>query len=239
MTFGRPTMASSLSILPETLDITAPSGANIDHEQLRLLFHRESLRLGVILEGMLQKIYQPWLNRDTSTDDSGPTGLNIHHSLDAVIELQTQLSSFEQTVTPCLSWISPTISSVMDIEDQSLLEMQRNVLHARQASICNTIILTWITNFYRFLYMLLILHRPILTQLSIPETTESRGTNEKLTGAALLSSNGLRNSFALECGKSCVEAAKRLIRLIHDIYQTDVCDAWWWNALCKSLGVEL
>ena len=82
--------------------------------------------------------------------------------------------------------------------------------------------------------MLLILHRPILTQLSVPEPTEPRGNNDTIIGGALLSSDGLRNSFALECGKSCVEAAKRLIRLMNEVYLADTCGAWWWNALCKS-----
>ena len=131
MTFGRPTMTSSLSILPGTLDITPPSITNGDPEQLRLLFYKESLRLGVILEGILQKIYQPWLNRDTSVDGSVPAGLNIHHSLDAVVELQAQLYGFEQSVTPCLSWVSPTTPNGVAAEDKTLLEIQRNVLHAR------------------------------------------------------------------------------------------------------------
>ena len=41
--------------------------------------------------------------------------------------------------------------------------------------------------------MLLILHRPILTQLSVPEPTEPRGNNDTNIGGALLSSDGLRN----------------------------------------------
>ncbi|KAJ9137102.1 Fungal specific transcription factor domain containing protein [Pleurostoma richardsiae] len=210
MTFGRPTMTSSLSILPGTVDLSAPSTGETEAEQLKLCFYRESIQLSVILEGILQRIYQPWLSRETNVNGPVTAGLNIQHSLDTIVELESQLSGFERSVTPFLSWISPEAHKKVSAEDGVIFEIQKNVLHAR------------------FIYMQLILHRPILTQLSV---SNMHGIKQADSSQRLLSSDGLRYSFALECGKSCVEAAKRLIRLIHDTYLTEKTGAWWWNGL--------
>ncbi|EFX02461.1 fungal specific transcription factor domain containing protein [Grosmannia clavigera kw1407] len=223
MTFGRPTLSSSLSIPHSTFSMYPSVGSpalETRSEQLRFLFFRESVRLSVILEGILQKIYEPWMTHDNNASGSSTTGqLHIHHSLDTIVELQDQLTGFEQSVAPYLSWVTPETPDNVSAEDLHVLEMQKNVLHAR------------------FVYMQLIMHRPILTQLVAPEGTAQHGSSESrhehraAAGYTPLSRDGLHYAFALECAKACVEAAKRLILLVHRTYLTDQTDAWWWNVL--------
>ncbi|KAL1867362.1 hypothetical protein VTK73DRAFT_4209 [Phialemonium thermophilum] len=216
MTFGRPTMTSSLSITADSLNSYDVASLEPCSKKVRMLFYKDSIRLSLILEGILQKIYQPWLHRDTNTDGHSSASFNNHYSLDTVIELQAQLTAFEQSISPPLSWVSPLRLDYMSAEDRRIMEMQKNVLQAR------------------FFYMQLILHRPILTQLAAAESS----THQESAGSDLarrsFSSIGLRFSFALQSAKACVEASKRLIQLIHSVHQTDKTDAWWWNGLYAS-----
>lgn len=217
MTFGRPPMTSSLSITPETLDTSVSPGALVDAETFKLMFSKENVKLSVILEGILQRIYRPWLTRDvpdssTSTSTNSPGTFQVHHNLDTVVEIQGQLDNFQQSVTPFLSWIKREEvpeSAQMSASDQHIMEINRNVLQAR------------------FIYIHLILYRPILSQLAADSASSPPSTQ------SILSRDGLRSSFALECSKSCVEAAKRLLHLVHGNYATDKSDVWWWNGLCE------
>ncbi|CAK7227397.1 hypothetical protein SBRCBS47491_006555 [Sporothrix bragantina] len=204
MTFGRPPMTSSLSISPEMLT-RAPVASDTD--SLKLGFYYENVKLSVILEDILQRIYKPWLTRDSNT---GPA----HHNLDTVVDIQGQLDTFERSVTPLLSWKTPgKMPDNMPENDRDVMKISKNVLHAR------------------FIYLQLILYRPILSQLSAPDAASAASHNAASSTRAILSRDGLRYSFAIECGRSCVEAAKRLIVLVHNVYLTDHSDIWWWNGL--------
>lgn len=216
-------MASSLSIAPEMLN-KKPDTSN--SESLRLAFYVEGVKLSVILEDILQRIYRPWLTRDANpgsnnnndscSDDS--SNLETHHNLDTVVEIQGALDKFERSVTPFLSWTKPTeIPGDVSEEDRLITGISRNVLHAR------------------FIYLQLILYRPILSLLAHSDASPTSGSGENKPGQPLLTRDGLRYSFAIECGKSCIEAARRLIVLVHSVYRTETTDIWWWNGLCRSL----
>lgn len=74
------------------------------------------------------------------------------------------------------------------------------------------------------------LHRPILTHLSLSEASKhEEGPNQTESLA-----NALMSSFALECARSCINAARRLIDLIYVTHQAETSDMWWWKGLCKS-----
>ncbi|CAK7216312.1 hypothetical protein SCUCBS95973_002770 [Sporothrix curviconia] len=204
MTFGRPPMTSSLSIAPDML-IRAPTGS--DPDSLKLAFYFENVKLSVILEDILQRIYKPWLTRDANSGQA-------HHNLDTLVNIQGQLDTFERSVAPLLSWKTPVgLPESMTESDRDIMKISKNVLHAR------------------FIYMQLILYRPILSHLSAPDAASAASHNAASSTRAILSRDGLRYSFAIECGRSCVEAAKRLIVLVHGAYLTNHSDIWWWNGL--------
>jgi hypothetical protein len=224
MTFGRPPMTSSLSIAPEMLN-KAPDPSS--PESLRLAFYYEGVKLSVILEDILQRIYKPWLTRDANngnnnngsintTTTSSSNALQTHHNLDTVVEIQGQLDQFERSVTPFLSWTtSAEMPGAVSDEDRLIMGISQNVLHAR------------------FIYLQLILYRPILSQLTNPDANPTTSSGSNTPGQSLLTRDGLRYSFAIECGRSCIEAARRLIVLVHSVYRTETTDIWWWNGLCR------
>ncbi|CAK7201181.1 hypothetical protein SEUCBS139899_003884 [Sporothrix eucalyptigena] len=219
MTFGRPPMTSSLSIAPEVLARTPDAS---DPDSVKLAFYYESVKLGVILEDILQRIYKPWLTRDANAGGAGAASSNspLHSSqtLDTVVDIQGQLDNFERSVTPLLSWkTQDELLKSMSENDCNVMKISRNVLHSR------------------FIYMQLILYRPILSQLAIPEPAAAASA---LSARSTLSRDSLRYSFAIECGRSCIEAAKRLIELVYSFYLTNHSDIWWWNGLFFSASAR-
>lgn len=86
----------------------------------------------------------------------------------------------------------------------------------------------------RFLYIRLMLHRPILTQLTATNITAHREARRKESPRKQLQDHGLRSSFKLDCAKQCVKVAIQLIQSVHDTYETEATSAWWWNGLCKT-----
>jgi hypothetical protein len=131
MTFGRPNMTTNLPVLPPTGINGSRLSSGLDTD-LKLQFNYESVRLGRVLEGILSKIYQPWLNRSRPANETSPAlGSDIHHSLDNIVDLHTQLSKFEESLPPCLSWESPASLDGFSHGDRKVIEAQRNVLHAR------------------------------------------------------------------------------------------------------------
>ncbi|KAH6894647.1 fungal-specific transcription factor domain-containing protein [Thelonectria olida] len=210
MTFGRPNMTTNLPALPPTGlgGSGVPSSLDTD---LKLHFNVESVRLGRVLEGILSKIYQPWLNRSPTSEASPALGSDIHHSLDNIVDLHTQLTKFEQSLPPSLSWESPASLDGFSQQDRRVLETQRNVLRAR------------------FLYLQLMLYRPILTHLLTADASRQAANEDPNRTKA--PSNGLMSSFSLECAKSCIKAAMQLIDLIYVTHQTETSDMWWWNGL--------
>lgn len=136
MTFGRPTVTSNLSangLLPRSY-----SGADQSLEQPKLEFITQSFKLSLILGNILSQVYQPWRNRHPTQRAScgtrgggGVGGL----SFDAIVELDSKLTDFEDSVPPLLSWGPESDASVLDgassPDDLRILATQKHVLHAR------------------------------------------------------------------------------------------------------------
>lgn len=115
------------------------SSLHSEPERLKYQFNVQSVHLGRILEGILSKVYKPWLHQSLSNEKSTAPGLDIHYSLDNIVEIHTQLTRFEQSLPPSLSWKCPATFETFTREDQLILETQRNVLHARLAQDGNTL----------------------------------------------------------------------------------------------------
>ncbi|RMJ17087.1 hypothetical protein CDV36_003274 [Fusarium kuroshium] len=201
MTLGRPTMITNLSTLavPGGLDLNAQSAEGI--ERIRLQFQLESVRLSIILDSILSKVYQPWQCRLLHDEQSLVSHADTAcQSMDTFVELQGQLQAFELSVPSFLSWKTPLTTDSISTEVASILAIQRNVLHAR------------------FNYLRLMLYRPILTQLLAFDVSDDVDYD-------------LHSSFRRDGARACVQSAIRLINLVHDTFRTDTTEAWWWNGL--------
>ncbi|KAK1503296.1 fungal specific transcription factor domain-containing protein [Colletotrichum tamarilloi] len=224
MTFGRPTVTSNLSA--NELLSRSHSGADQSLEQPKLEFITQSFKLSLILENILSQVYQAWRNRypaqraSCGTRGGGGGGGIGGLSFDAIVELDSKLTDFEDLVPPLLSWGGESEASVLDgvssPDDLRILATQKHVLHAR------------------FLYLRLMLHRPILTDLSAEYARPHRDTaggRPSSEAASRSRDKGLRAPFLTECARACVDAAMQLIDLVQGSYQTDTTGAWWWNSL--------
>ncbi|UQC80587.1 fungal specific transcription factor domain-containing protein [Colletotrichum lupini] len=224
MTFGRPTVTSNLSA--NELLSRSHSGAGQSLEQPKLEFITQSFKLSLILENILSQVYQAWRNRypaqraSCGTRGGGGGGGIGGLSFDAIVELDSKLTDFEDLVPPLLSWGGESEASVLDgvssPDDLRILATQKHVLHAR------------------FLYLRLMLHRPILTDLSAEYARPHRDTaggRPPSEAASRSRDKGLRAPFLTECARACVDAAMQLIDLVQGSYQTDTTGAWWWNSL--------
>lgn len=138
MTFGRPPM---ISTMPEfrsmsRLSFHAEDASERSAEDDEVWFFFETFRLGQILEEILRTIYQPW--RDKHGRDlrcsNGRCSEAHYGRLDSTIELDAQLSRFEQSLPHFLSWtreadntrIPPTTAYA-----RNHFPTQKNVLHGR------------------------------------------------------------------------------------------------------------
>ncbi|KAJ0163186.1 Baeyer-Villiger monooxygenase, partial [Colletotrichum tanaceti] len=191
MTFGRPTAAACFFAddpLPQPQSTTAET----DSEKARLQFSSQSLELSLILDDILWRMYQPWKTRRHDATLRGPRADGTP-SLDAIVELDSRLDDFERSVPHFLSWLSPSSSSSSSLlssegegiaaEDQQTIAIQKNVLYAR------------------FLYVRLILHRPILTKLLAGFATPRQGPGVGEPTPGQFPFEGLRAPFTTECAR--------------------------------------
>jgi hypothetical protein len=132
MTFGRPTMITNLStlVVPESMAFDVHSVEST--AQTKLQFQNESVRLSIILDSMLSKVYKPWQCRVPDDGQSLISHMDTAcQSMDIFVELHRRLQTFELSVPSSLSWNKPlTMESILP-EDAKILAIQRNVLHAR------------------------------------------------------------------------------------------------------------
>ncbi|EXK25527.1 hypothetical protein FOXG_11942 [Fusarium oxysporum f. sp. lycopersici 4287] len=201
MTFGRPTMITNLSALavPESMTFDVQSVEGI--AKTKLHFQNESVRLSIILDSMLSKVYKPWQCRVPDDGQNLMSHTNTAcQSMDIFVELHRRLQAFESSVPSSLSWTKPITMESISPEDDKILAIQRNVLHAR------------------FIYLRVMLYRPILTQLLASDASDD-------------ADDGLHSSFKRDGARTCVNSAIRLINLVHDTFRTEKTGAWWWNSL--------
>lgn len=85
-----------------------------------------------------------------------------------------------------------------------------------------------------FLYLRLMLHRPILTRLCADtESNPNTAPSSPARPGPVRASQELFKSFAAGCAKICLSAAMDLIELVHGTYLTNTTGGWWWDGLCR------
>ncbi|KAG9494850.1 hypothetical protein J7337_013079, partial [Fusarium musae] len=102
------------------------------HEDFKLQFQIESVRLSIILDSMLSKVYRPWQCK-LPHDDQGavaPTDISSQ-SMDVFAELQGKLRVFELELPKFLSWHEPMARETIPPHEATILVIQRNVLRSR------------------------------------------------------------------------------------------------------------
>ncbi|KAJ3542298.1 hypothetical protein NM208_g3405 [Fusarium decemcellulare] len=132
MTFGRPTMITNLSTLavPASTDLSTEGNAGI--ERIKFEFQLETVRLSVILDSILSKVYQPWQGRHPHDEQGLLSQVGTAcWSMDTFVELRRRLRSFEISVPGFLSWKAPSVIQDISPQDIRVLDIQRNVLHGR------------------------------------------------------------------------------------------------------------
>lgn len=132
MTFGRPTMISNISTLdlPERVIWNFENSG--DMEQIKLQFQIETVRLGIILDSLLSKVYKPWQGRPPPDDQGTRSHRAINNrSMDVFAELQERLRDFELSLPTFLSWNEPLAIETIGPCEAAILATQRNVLQAR------------------------------------------------------------------------------------------------------------
>jgi hypothetical protein len=125
-------MISNIStlVLPERAIWDLGNGG--DMEQIKLQFQIETVRLGIILDSLLSKVYKPWQCKPPPDDQStrSHTGIN-NQSMDVFAELQERLRDFELSLPTFLSWNEPLAIETIAPYEATILATQRNVLQAR------------------------------------------------------------------------------------------------------------
>lgn len=132
MTLGRPTMITNLSTLavPGRMDFNIQNAEG--SEQIKLQFQLETVRLSIILDSILSKVYQPWQCRLLHDEQSLVSHADTAcQSMDTFVELQGRLQAFELSVATFLSWKTPLTTESISPEVSNILALQRNVLHGR------------------------------------------------------------------------------------------------------------
>ncbi|KAJ5143188.1 uncharacterized protein N7515_001975, partial [Penicillium bovifimosum] len=221
MTYGRPSMISHISPVPlpamgadiEDADPCGLSGLPCDHKLGYTTFYVSSIELYKILESILAEVYNAWQSRSNSFRTTSPRGSKLC-SLDVLMELDDKLAAYEANVPQPLNWTntaSPSLHS-SDSAHEATFKRQQNVLRAR------------------FIYLRLLLYRPMFTQLCSAERAGSSRRCDAQSGAK----NLIYSSVFSGCAASCVTAAIDLISLVHETYRTSVTDAWWYNGFYTS-----
>ncbi|KAK4195296.1 fungal-specific transcription factor domain-containing protein, partial [Triangularia verruculosa] len=227
MTFGRPTMTDVNDLpLPSRLELAGNEWSAIPPqvdeevaETSRMNFFIEYIRQCHILGEILSSIYLSPKGRGAPGSSSGTAGNESPlYGLDAILELDAKLSKYEAGVVPIMSWIGPSNISGMPDDKRKIIVTQRNVLHAS------------------FLYVRLMLHRPILTQLCSNADSEAAEPTSPVKPTPFGGNRMLYASFAAECAKICLGAAMDLIELVYRTYQTDTTGGWWWDGLYAFTG---
>ncbi|SPQ24490.1 cd129f82-9bba-4a71-acdc-d57eeb06dec4 [Thermothielavioides terrestris] len=178
-----------------------------------MCFYVEYIRLCRILGEILSNVYQPSAG---GSPNPSPSSWDPHktHGMDAILDLDAKLSRYETALAPIMSWKSPCDLSGLTEDRKLVIMTQRTVLRGS------------------FLYLRLMLHRPILTSLcaktgSNPDTE----ANPPETPIAFSAGQELFTSFAAGCAKICLGAAMDLIELVHSTYLSNTTGGWWWDGL--------
>lgn len=89
-----------------------------------MVFYVEFIRLCRILGDILSSVYQP-------THPGLPPDDHKSHGMDAILELDAKLSSYESALDSIMSWKSPSDILALDEERRLVIVTQRTVLRGR------------------------------------------------------------------------------------------------------------
>ncbi|KAB8263705.1 fungal-specific transcription factor domain-containing protein [Aspergillus pseudonomiae] len=205
MTYGRPTMTSHLPSVP--LPACSEAGSGEDQSPSVMVFYIATIELYRILDSILSDVYQVWWSKSSATP-GGP--IAKQGGLDVIISLEEKLFEYESNLPSFLNWTKPMTPTTMSAK-QLILRRQRNVLHAR------------------FLYLHLLLYRPIFTQLCSDNPGRTHDTDRRRTTHSMI-----KTSLLTKCAAACVQAAISLISLVHDTHLDPATDTWWYNGFYIS-----
>lgn len=121
------TTTSSTVPLPSQRTTTPEQEENDDSSTM--VFYISNIELYGILNKILSEVYDAWC--DPPTQRAGSDGQTRQGSLDVIIRLEEQLSSYEANLPPSLNWCSRAINTNDENYSKDTVRRQRNVLHAR------------------------------------------------------------------------------------------------------------
>ncbi|KAL1843954.1 hypothetical protein VTJ49DRAFT_6358 [Mycothermus thermophilus] len=219
MIYGRPTMTAHVPHLPlpttaeydDAGDLKGRTRETSSMHPSKMTFYAEYIRQCRILGEILSNVYT-----GACISTSQPSSLFDHsktRGMDAILELDAKLSQYEAALPAIMSWTSPCDISGLDEERRSIIVTQRTVLRAS------------------FLYLRLMLHRPILTQLCSNTEPASEQGAPAVPGPSSTAGQELFTSFAAGCARICLGAAMDLIELVQATYRTNTTGGWWWDGL--------
>lgn len=92
----------------------------------RMEYFLQSIRLSTILEKILVQVYQPWRGRSRGDE----TNVEDHRcsNFDTIIDIDSELTSFESSVPDYLSW---TAEARAPDSTSGIILMQRNVIQGQ------------------------------------------------------------------------------------------------------------
>ncbi|KAJ5154406.1 fungal specific transcription factor [Penicillium coprophilum] len=218
MTYGRPSMTTHLAPLRSPRDPNNSSSQEGTGEPSLITFYEEAIHLHDILDKILSDVYNACRGR--SPQHRSQQATKSPGGLDTVLDIERQLTLFEANLPSFLKYpVGPSVVYA-DREANLAIAQQRNVLHAR------------------YIHFHLLLYRPIFTQLySERVRTREPATGPELQENWMLSATArstLYSSMSSKCATSCVMAAIDLTHLVHETYQTNAADAWWYNGFYVS-----
>ncbi|KAI1125927.1 fungal-specific transcription factor domain-containing protein [Nemania abortiva] len=206
LTFGRPAMTLHLPEHPTSNLDAAETKIEIQdrpprEDPSRLVFFAEYYRLCRLLREILGQVYQG--GHFGQLAEATPVA-NHSENFTAIFQLDHKLLQYEESLPPMLSWRRPMDLEKVSESRQSTIQTQRRVLHGR------------------FLYLRIMLYRPMFTQLC-----SSREKDPMLTP--------LYKSFMLLCAKNCVQSSLDLVELVYRTHRK-IASEWWWDGLyaCTS-----
>ncbi|KAH7628209.1 fungal-specific transcription factor domain-containing protein [Sordaria sp. MPI-SDFR-AT-0083] len=137
MTYGRPTMSAHLDALALP-SIAELDGGQLDHQNSpspvsvpsKMYFYLEHIQQCHIMGEILSTVYQSTLGRPTNLQDPLSSD-QATHGLDDILALDENLSRYERSVNPIMSWSTPADLTAVEPERRQVIETQRTVLHGK------------------------------------------------------------------------------------------------------------
>jgi hypothetical protein len=232
---------------PYTIDVPLPK--HIDGEETLIpetkttsfvTFLSEYIRLTSILGEISSRVYRSTKDRDGTQPSTFITDRTLQAGLDVIVDLESKLSRYESSVPPALSWKTPNRfdKTAMEPRRKAILEEQSNVLHGRLVNYSFSLKhhrQSSLTRPCRFLYLRLMLHRPVLSQYyHTSAAMREREDGEALSPeAALTSFHDIYGSFAEDSARACFKSAMDLLDLVYNTYLTNQSGGWWWDGFCE------